>query len=778
MSLLPIPELVESMARLFYLGEFDDVKNILMDRENMIRTQTESLGRDALERMQGMAELERSKFEERLRESQRECEVLKEEIARLNADRVSNDGERRGQEGSVGVCEDNTKMLEARNAIILELNKKLTLLENQILERDQVVRVCEDKLKGLDSKVVQLNTEVETLKQQKMEADEIVEQLKHELSKFERREEKLRKKNMEACELLEQLRQQMLAAEAHTMRSDEVIKKLKRKELEADRTVQKLRREVLAGEEHKKMSDRMLDKMRAKESEDIRRIQELRKQNLEASRTVEELRQQVLTAEENKKMCDQAIEEIRARQLEDIRTMEELKRQNLETSHTMEELRQHILATEERIKISDQTKEEMKARQSEDIRTVEELSRQQYEASQAVEELRRQKLEAYNAAEIHKRRFENLAPMAEGLASLLKVKVDDLVNLVTVKDKSLAAEGNEGLIFRVSKDGKRSLRNDSAEGAGNADVLVIVKSLGDRNLPESSWTKHGDTIVYNAHETSSPVQSDYATPQAERNYGDQENGSRKLLDSGRHAGSGLEFRMSVGEQLTIQPWGSHELTPYRADAGVIINIIDSDDETTEPAYISTPPNQKNKQKDDSSEVSLISHKRKRSELEIDWRKGDENIVGESSNSQICWFDGFNDRTLTHYLDNRVLQRTWMFASHMLKSFMEDDELCMNAVCALYRQQVSASKSPGACTGVFHQFEAMRGCILAEYLISGDPELKLRKSVAEVKEHFPYAIILCRRLATDYYENLFALYCSRVDPFFMLAAKDVSRVVIV
>ncbi|KAL0312493.1 UNVERIFIED_CONTAM: hypothetical protein Sradi_5648600 [Sesamum radiatum] len=770
MSSLPIPELVESMASLFYLGEFDDVKNILTDRENMIRTQVESLGRDALERMQGMAELERSKFEERLRDSQRECEVLKEEIARLTADRVSNDGERRGQEGLDGVCEDHTKMLEARNEIIFELNGKLSLLENQILEKDQVVRECEDKLKGLDGRVVQLDAEVETLKQQKMEADEIVEQLECELSEFEGREEKLREKNMEACELLEQLRQQMLAAEAHTMRSDEAIRKLKRKELEADRTVQKLRREILAGEEHKKMSDQMLDKMRAKESEDVRRMQELRKQNLEASRTVEELRQQVLAAEENKKMCDQAVEEIRARQLEDIRTVEELKRKSLETSYTMEELRQHILATEERIKISDKTIEEMKARQSEDIRTV--------------EELRRQKLEAYNAAEIHKRRFENLAPMAEGLASLLKVKVDDLVNLVTVKDKSPAAEGNEGLIFRVSKNGKGSLRNDSADSAGNADVLVIVKSLGtrstcnsskcgysrvpergDRNVPESSWMKHGDIVVYNAHQTSSPVQPEYATPQAERNYGNQESGSRKLLDSGRHAGSGLELSMSVSEQLMIQPWRSHQLTPYRADAGVIIDIIDSDEETTEPVYISTPPNQTNKQKDSSSEVFLIPQKRKRTEFEIDWQKGDVNIVGETSNSQILKYDDFNDGTPTQNLDNQALQRTWMFASDMLKAFMEDDELCMNAVCALYRQQVSASKTPGGFAGLFHHFESMGGCALAEYLICGDPELKLRSSVVEVREKFNCAIHLCRRLATDYYENLFALYCNGDDPFF-------------
>ncbi|KAK4435441.1 hypothetical protein Salat_0707500 [Sesamum alatum] len=683
-------------------------------------------------------------------------------------------------------------------------------------------------MKESERRVVQLDAEVETLKEEKMEVNDVVEELKQELSEFEVREEKLREKNMEACQVLEQLRQQMLAAEARTMRFDEAMKKMKQKESEAERTVQKLRREVLAGEEHKKMSDQMLDKMRAKESEDVRRMQELRKQNLEASRTVEELKQQVLAAEENKKMSDQAMEEMRARQTEDVRTMEELRHQHLEASYAMEELRQQVLAAEENKKMSDQAMEEMRARQvedvrtveelrhqhleasytieelrqqiltaeecvkmydqtvdalkdkrSEDIRTVEELKRQQYEASQAVEELSRQKLEAYNAAEIHKKRFENLAPMAEGLASLLKVNVDDLANLVTVEDKSVAAEGNEGLTFRVSKDGKQSLRNDGAEGEGHADVVVIVKSpgmrstcnsskngyslvpeRGDRNLPESSWTKYVDINDNNAVQTSSSVQSDYATPQAERNYGDQENGSRKLQDSGRHAGSGLEFRMSASEQLMTQTWCSHELTPYYKDAGVIIDIIDSDDETTpdKPAYISTPLIQINEEKNDPSEVSLVSQKRKRIEFGIDEQKEDQNIVVAASDSRRHNFDGFNDRTPT-------LQRTWIFAADMLKAFEEDDELCMNAVCALYRQQVFESKYTGGFSGLLHHFEAMRARSLAEYLIGGDPELKQRKSVAEVKEEFPCALYLCRSLATDYYESLFTLYCNGDDPFF-------------
>ncbi|EYU40537.1 hypothetical protein MIMGU_mgv1a018873mg [Erythranthe guttata] len=109
------------------------------------------------------------------------------------------------------------------------------------------------------------------------------------------------------------------------------------------------------------------------------------------------------------------------------------------------------------------------------------------------------------------------------------------------------------------------------------------------------------------------------------------------------------------------------------------------------------------------------------------------------------------------------RKTWMSGAHMLEAFDKDDELCMKAVCALYRKQVSATES--TTRGLLHRFETMRGRDLAEYLIDGDSELRLKKSVSEVKREFPDAISKCRILAVDYYEKLFMLYCSGEDPFF-------------
>ncbi|KAL3818257.1 hypothetical protein ACJIZ3_004162 [Penstemon smallii] len=113
-----------------------------------------------------------------------------------------------------------------------------------------------------------------------------------------------------------------------------------------------------------------------------------------------------------------------------------------------------------------------------------------------------------------------------------------------------------------------------------------------------------------------------------------------------------------------------------------------------------------------------------------------------------------------------LWKRWMFGSDMLKAFQEDSELCLHAVCALYRYQIHASKSGQSSNGgAFHHFNEMRGRALAEYLINRDPELKLRRSVSEVEKQCPYVLKDCQMLATSYYEKLFMIYCNGDDPFF-------------
>lgn len=59
--------------------------------------------------------------------------------------------------------------------------------------------------------------------------------------------------------------------------------------------------------------------------------------------------------------------------------------------------------------------------------------------------------------------------------------------------------------------------------------------------------------------------------------------------------------------------------------------------------------------------------------------------------------------LIESIKSENLHRTWMFEADMKKAFEEDDSLCLNAVCVLYRQQILRSKS----TADFYHFKEMR-----------------------------------------------------------------------
>lgn len=88
---------------------------------------------------------------------------------------------------------------------------------------------------------------------------------------------------------------------------------------------------------------------------------------------------------------------------------------------------------------------------------------------------------------------------------------------------------------------------------------------------------------------------------------------------------------------------------------------------------------------------------------------------------------------------------------MVRAFEKDAELCMNAVCAIYRQHKSKEKSGnhlmhGSNQG-FTQFDALSGIMLAELLIDGDPQGQLRKSVSDLQQHNPRALDECQKLAS-------------------------------
>ncbi|WCJ36789.1 hypothetical protein M5689_017968 [Euphorbia peplus] len=113
---------------------------------------------------------------------------------------------------------------------------------------------------------------------------------------------------------------------------------------------------------------------------------------------------------------------------------------------------------------------------------------------------------------------------------------------------------------------------------------------------------------------------------------------------------------------------------------------------------------------------------------------------------------------------------WEFEAEMLSAFGKDLELCMRAVCALYRQQTCdeqlTSRSMHENGRGFSKIDALRGSELAEFLIDGDTEGDLKKSKQQLEEYGSSAVDLCRTLATHYSKQLFEIYKNKEDPLFL------------
>ncbi|KAE8077837.1 hypothetical protein FH972_016360 [Carpinus fangiana] len=129
-----------------------------------------------------------------------------------------------------------------------------------------------------------------------------------------------------------------------------------------------------------------------------------------------------------------------------------------------------------------------------------------------------------------------------------------------------------------------------------------------------------------------------------------------------------------------------------------------------------------------------------------------------------------DEILSKLQWNQDHKLKWEFEADIRAAFGKDTELCMKAVCALFRQQTSEEKSSKEAFYSNHRgfskFDAPRGSTLAEFLTDGDPEGDLKKSVKELQEYDPGAVQLCRRLATHYSKQLFEIYKNKEDPLFL------------
>nr|GMD11817.1 uncharacterized protein LOC109165874 [Ipomoea batatas] len=94
---------------------------------------------------------------------------------------------------------------------------------------------------------------------------------------------------------------------------------------------------------------------------------------------------------------------------------------------------------------------------------------------------------------------------------------------------------------------------------------------------------------------------------------------------------------------------------------------------------------------------------------------------------------------------------WVDQNEMRLAFVNDPQLCLTAVCALYRNLISAPLS-----------NDQSGVELAKYLIDGHPENKLNRAVSDISKVVTEESI---RLALKYKGQLFRIYSSGEDPLF-------------
>ncbi|KAJ8768543.1 hypothetical protein K2173_022649 [Erythroxylum novogranatense] len=109
---------------------------------------------------------------------------------------------------------------------------------------------------------------------------------------------------------------------------------------------------------------------------------------------------------------------------------------------------------------------------------------------------------------------------------------------------------------------------------------------------------------------------------------------------------------------------------------------------------------------------------------------------------------------------------WKLEKDMVAAFERDIELCMKAVCALYRQETGVGKSLGLLKRGFMKINRERDMALAEFLVDGDQQGKLKKSVEELLAYDPDGLDSCKRIAIDHSAQLFELYQQKEDPLFL------------
>uniref|UniRef100_A0ACD5VG02 Uncharacterized protein n=1 Tax=Avena sativa TaxID=4498 RepID=A0ACD5VG02_AVESA len=112
---------------------------------------------------------------------------------------------------------------------------------------------------------------------------------------------------------------------------------------------------------------------------------------------------------------------------------------------------------------------------------------------------------------------------------------------------------------------------------------------------------------------------------------------------------------------------------------------------------------------------------------------------------------------------------WEYEAEMLSAFAEQPELCLKAVCALYRKQTEEEKTQRSTIvhnkKGFNQIDAPRGSRIAQFLLDGDASGPLKKSAHDLEKYERYGLEFCHKMALRYSRQLFGIYKQKEDPYF-------------
>ncbi|KAF2297920.1 hypothetical protein GH714_005438 [Hevea brasiliensis] len=370
-------------------------------------------------------------------------------------------------------------------------------------------------------------------------------------------------------------------------------------------------------------------------------------------------------------------------------------------------------------------------------------------------ELECAKLKAETEAEIYKRRFDELEPRVSFLEK-------DTIELEENENAHMKADGSLSCLIPEDADGSSSCplledgdRDLKIIGSGRpvlGDIVEIVDSDDDSSPCEFLGTKE---MAITAH--GDQAQSGQAVAERETEVLKRKRAS-SVIEEGNCNNQDVDDNCSTEKpkMTKIQKIiHKHNSSPAMNCSAATLSFG-----TNNRAREFTP-----------SKLALLLACEEKMGADNKYQNGSDS--SSSSSSEDEWDFSVDFSTINKNWQRRQVNgahKSWEIDADMITAFEKDGELCMEAICALYRQQTSARKSIyGTSTSQnrgFNKLVVTRGTTLAEFLIDGDPQGKLKKSKLELVAYDPKGLDDCRRIAIDHSKQLFEIYQKQEDPLFL------------